>query len=99
MGVLDLETFFPLKERIALQVSLNNLLASPNFQAWMEGEPLDIQNLLYTKEGKPRLAIITISHLRDSERMFFVTLLLNQLLGWMQSTTRHLQFTRPPLHG
>lgn len=93
LGVLDTETFFPQKDRMALSMKLNNLLASPGFQAWMEGEPLDIQNLLYTKEGKPRLAILTIAHLADSERMFFVTLLLNELLAWMrrQSGTSNLR--------
>lgn len=84
IGALDINTFFPLKDRMALSISLNNLLASPGFQAWMEGEPLDIQQLLYTKEGKPKLSIISIAHLSDSERMFFTTLLLNQLLTWMR---------------
>lgn len=84
IGALDIDTFFPLKERTELSISLNNLLASPGFQAWMEGEPLDIQNLLYTKEGKPRLAILSIAHLSDAERMFFVTILLNELLAWMR---------------
>lgn len=84
VGVLDLETFFPSKERVALSVSLNNLLASPGFQAWMEGETLDINTLLHTPEGKPRLAILSIAHLSDTERMFFVTLLLNELIAWMR---------------
>lgn len=84
IGALDVETFFSSKERMNLAVSLNNLLASPGFQSWMEGEPLDIDQLLYNKEGKPKLSIIAISHLSDSERMFFVTLLLNELLSWMR---------------
>jgi hypothetical protein len=84
IGTLDVDTFFPPKERKALSVNLNNLLASPGFHAWMEGEPLDIQKLLYTNEGKPKLAILYIAHLSDSERMFFVTLLLNEFLSWMR---------------
>lgn len=84
IGALDVDTFFPPKERMALSVSLNNLLASPGFSAWMEGEPLDISKLLYTDEGKPKLSIISIAHLSDTERMFFVTLLLNQLLVWVR---------------
>lgn len=87
VGVFDTETFFPQKERQSLAINLNNLLASPGFQAWMEGEALDIQQLLYTKEGKPKLAILTISHLSDSERMFFVTLLLNEVLSWVRRQT------------
>lgn len=93
IGVLDLETFFPTKDRIALSISLNNLLASPGFQAWMEGEPLDIKQLLYTKEGKPKLSILYIAHLSDNERMFFVTLFLNEVLAWvrLQSGTSSLR--------
>ncbi len=84
IGVIDLESFFPAAQRTALAMSLNNLLASPAFAGWLEGEPLNIQNLLYTAEGKPRLSIISIAHLNDSERMFFVTLLLGELLAWMR---------------
>lgn len=87
IGILDLESFYPAKDRFSLAMSLNNLLASPGFSAWMEGEPLDIQHLLYTPAGKPRLAIISIAHLSDSERMFFVTILLNEVLAWMRSQT------------
>lgn len=84
VGVLDIDTFFPSKERTALSINLNNLLASPGFQAWMEGEPLSIPSLLYTKEGKPKLSILSIAHLSDPERMFFVTLLLNEYISWMR---------------
>ena len=93
IGVLDIESFYPTKDRFELAMQLNNLLASPSFAAWMEGEPLDIGNLLYTPTGRPRVAIFSIAHLGDSERMFFVTLLLNQMLGWMraQSGTNSLR--------
>ena len=84
VGVLDVDTFFPTKERNALSIQLNNLLASPGFQSWMEGEPLNIAELLYTKENKPKLSIISIAHLSDQERMFFVTLLLNEYISWMR---------------
>jgi hypothetical protein len=85
IGVLDLDTFYPSKERFGLVMALNNLLASPGFSAWLEGEPLDIGKILYTPQGKPRVAIFSIAHLSDAQRMFFVTLLLNQVLGWMRS--------------
>ncbi|WP_165220552.1 ATP-binding protein [Aquisphaera insulae] len=85
VGVIDLETFYPAKERFGLAMKLNNLLASPGFAAWMEGDALDVGSLLYTKEGKPRLSILSISHLADAERMFFVTILLNEVLGWMRT--------------
>jgi hypothetical protein len=85
VGVLDLESFFPSKERFALAMQLNNLLAAPGFAAWMEGEALDIGRMLYGPSGKPRIAIFSIAHLSDAERMFFVSLLLNETLGWMRA--------------
>ncbi len=84
LGVLDLETFFPAKERTSLALSLNGLIASPGFATWLEGEPLDIERLLHTETGKPRVSVISVAHMNDSERMFFVTVLLNEVLGWMR---------------
>ena len=85
IGVMDLESFYPAKERFALAMRMNNLLASPGFESWMEGDPLNIGQMLYTAQGKPRASIFTISHLSDSERMFFVSMLLNEILGWMRT--------------
>ncbi len=84
VGVVDLESFFPAQDRFELAMRLNNLLASPGFGVWLEGEPLDLNRLLYTAERKPRVAIFSIAHLGDAERMFFVSLLLNQTLSWMR---------------
>jgi hypothetical protein len=85
LGILDLESFFPAKERFGLAMLLNNLLASPAFAAWGEGEPLDVGRLLYTAEGRPRLSILSIAHLNEAERMFFVTILLNEVVAWMRA--------------
>ncbi|MEP6993183.1 MAG: ATP-binding protein, partial [Acidobacteriota bacterium] len=85
IGVVDLESFFPAKERFALAMRLNNLLAAPGFATWMEGEALEIGSILRSPQGKPRVAIFSIAHLSDAERMFFVTLLLNQTLAWMRT--------------
>ena len=85
IGVLDLETFMPASERGKLAMRLNNLLASPAFSSWLEGSPLSIKDLLHTPEGKPRLSILSIAHLSDRERMFFVTILLNEVLAWMRT--------------
>lgn len=84
-GVMDLETFYPAKDRFSLAMSLNNLLASPGFKAWLTGEPLDIGAMFHTASGKPRISILSIAHLSDSERMFFVSLLLNQVLSWVRT--------------
>src|SRR5688572_30926123 len=85
VGALDLESFYPEKERGQLAVKMNNLLASPGFNAWLEGVPLDVGQLLRTESGKPRVAIVSIAHLSEAERMFFVSLLLGQVLDWVRA--------------
>ena len=85
VGVMDVDSFFPAQDRFGLAMSLNHLLAAPGFDGWMQGEALDIGRLLYTTDGRPRVSICSIAHLSDAERMFFVSLLLNQAVGWMRS--------------
>jgi hypothetical protein len=85
VGALDLESFYPAKERAQLAVKMNNLLASPGFNAWLDGVPLDIGQLLRSESGKPRVAIVSIAHLSEAERMFFVSLLLNRVLDWVRA--------------
>ncbi len=85
VGVMNLDSFFPAKDRFALAMRLNNLLAAPGFEAWMQGTPLNAKSLLYTEEGKPRISIMSIAHLDDAQRMFFVSMLLNELIAWMRA--------------
>lgn len=85
IGVLDLDSFFPAKDRFGLAMQVNNLLASPGFSAWMEGEGMEVPKLLRNAQGKPRISIISIAHLNDQERMFFVALLLNEVLAWVRT--------------
>jgi hypothetical protein len=84
IGVLPLESFYPQERRFALATKFNAIIASPTFATWLQGEPLDIQKLLYDEDGKAKIAIFSIAHLSDDERMFFVTLLLNKYLAWMR---------------
>jgi len=84
LGVFDVDTFFPQQDRFELAMAFNNLIAAPTFQSWLQGEALDIERLLYTDEGRPRHSIFYIAHLSDSERMFFVTLLLENMLTWVR---------------
>lgn len=93
VGVIELDTFFPKKDRADLAVAVNALLASPAAAGWARGEALDIARLLRTGEGKPRVSVISIAHLSDAQRMFFVTLLLDEVLSWMrrQSGTSSLR--------
>jgi len=85
LGAFPMESFFPEKDRFDLALLLNNFLASPSFQVWQQGQPLDIQALLYTKEGTPRHSIFYLAHLSENERMFFVTLLFAAVESWMRS--------------
>ena len=85
VGVMSLDSFFPEKDRFALAMRLNNLLAAPGFEAWLSGEPLNAQRLLYTESGQPRISVMSIAHLDDSARMFFVCMLLNELIAWMRA--------------
>ena len=85
VGVFDVNTFYPEKERFELAMAFNSLIASPSFQSWLEGDPLDIDRMLYTAGGKPRHSIFYLAHLSESERMFFVTLLLENILTWTRA--------------
>jgi hypothetical protein len=93
VGVLDVDAFYPSKDRFTLATRLNSVLASPGFEQWLEGEPLDAGRLLYGPAGKPRVAIVSIAHLDEAHRMFFVALLLNEIVAWMrrQSGTSSLR--------
>ncbi len=85
IGVMPLDSVFPPKDRLVLAMKLNNLLAAPGFQVWMQGEPLSTANLLYGPTGKPRCSVVSIAHLSDAERMFFVTMLLADILAWIRT--------------
>jgi DNA helicase HerA-like ATPase len=84
VGVMELEAFYPASERQKLATRVNGVLASPGFSAWLEGEPLDVQRLLWTEEGKPRVSVLSIAHLSEAERMFFVSALLGRVVSWMR---------------
>ena len=85
IGVMNIDSFFPANDRFKLAMALNNLLAAPGFEVWMQGTPLKAKNLLYTDEGKPRISVMAISHLDDAQRMFFVSMLLNEIIAWMRA--------------
>jgi hypothetical protein len=93
IGVLDLETFFPARERQELALRFNSVLAAPGFDAWSAGEPLDAASLLFTPTGRPRIAIVSVAHLDDEQRMLVVSLVLNAVLRWTrrQSGTSSLR--------
>ena len=85
LGVFDVNTFFPEKDRFEIAMLLNNILAAPSFQTWLEGQPLDIASMLYAADGRPRHSVFYIAHLPDDERMFFITLLYSAVETWMRT--------------
>ncbi|MBN1620156.1 ATP-binding protein [candidate division WOR-3 bacterium] len=85
IGVADINSFLPDKDRFSLSMRFNNILASPSMSLWTQGAPLDMDRFLYSNEGKPRISIFSISHLNDNEKMFFVSLFLTNLLDWTRS--------------
>ena len=87
IGVFDVNTFFPSDKRMALAMKINALIASPSFKLWCEGERLNIAKMLFDENGRARANIFSIAHLNDDERMFFVTLLLGEMIKWMRTTS------------
>ena len=85
LGAFPVDTFFPAKDRMELAMVLNNILAAPAFETWREGQPLDIKAMLFAEDGRPRHNIFYLAHLSDSERMFFITLLLSAVESWMRT--------------
>jgi hypothetical protein len=90
VGVFELETFFPEKDRFTLARTLNNLIAAPGFEEWQEGTPLDVGTLLYADDAgtqfphRPRASIFYLAHLDDAQRLFFITLLLESVRDWVR---------------
>ena len=84
LGAFPVDTFFPAKERMLLAMQLNNILAAPAFEIWREGQTLDIEALLYMQDDRPRHSVFYLAHLSDTERMFFITLLLASVEAWMR---------------
>jgi phage host-nuclease inhibitor protein Gam len=85
LGVFSLDQFYPQKDRFSLAMQLNNFLAAPSFHTWLEGQPLDIGQILWSPSGKPRHSVFYLAHLDDQERMFFVTLLYTAIESWMRT--------------
>jgi len=84
IGVQDIDDYMSLRKRRNLASKLNTLLASPRFACWLRGEPINIESMLY-QNGEPRVAIVSLAHLSESERQFFITLLLSEYLAYMRT--------------
>ncbi len=85
LGVFEVDSFFPEKDRLQLAMRLNALVASPSFSDWRSGPPLDVERLLWSETGKPQASIVYLAHLSDEERQFVVTMVLGKMITWMRS--------------
>ncbi|MDH3225244.1 MAG: hypothetical protein OEO23_16095, partial [Gemmatimonadota bacterium] len=84
LGVFDLDTFVPPGDRRKLALRLNGLMASPSFASWLEGEPLEVERLLRSADGRPKASVLYLAHLSEEERQFVVTLVLSKMITWMR---------------
>jgi len=87
VGAVLLDAFLPREKRRELALALNNLLASPDFESWREGEPLDPSALIRDPAGRPGCNLFYLAHLDDRERMFFVSRFLERFWSWTRSRT------------
>jgi hypothetical protein len=87
VGAVELDAFLSREKRRQLSLALNNLLASPDFASWREGEPLDPEKLAHGESGRPACNLFYLAHLDDRERMFFVSRFLERFWSWTQTQT------------
>jgi hypothetical protein len=65
LGVLQIDDYMSEKSRTKLAMDMNSIIAAPSFQSWIQGEPLNIQNLLYQPDGRAHVSIFYIAHLNE----------------------------------
>ena len=81
IGAFDVETFYPEKDRLKLAVALNNILAAPSVLHLDRRRTARPVRDAWRRQ-KPRQVIFYLAHLEDAQRMFFLTLLLEEVLSW-----------------
>ena len=84
IGILPIYEFFPQKKRHKLTALLNGLLVAPSFGLWMRGEPIDVDRMTKVK-GKVPISIFYTAHLNDEERMFFTSILFEEIVAWSRT--------------
>ncbi len=89
VGVFPVDTFFPPDDRLKLAMQLNGVVASPSFAAWTRGVSLDLDAWLGDAHGLPAayggrtpVHVVSLAHLADGPRQFFLSLLLSRLRAW-----------------
>jgi hypothetical protein len=85
IGALSVEDFIGLRQRRELAADLNTLIASPSFQAWRQGQDLDVAKWMEPVEGKTPVTVISVAHLDDEERMLVLGVIFEEALTWVRS--------------
>ncbi len=85
VGVFPLDRYFDPDKRMKLAVALNTVLAAPGFEAWGKGVELDIDQLLIPSGDRTPVHVFNLAHLEESQRQFFVALLLGRVQAWSRA--------------
>lgn len=81
-GGMQLEDFFPKRQRNALARSLVGFRHQAD--RWLHGEVLDLHRLV---GGRPQIAVMTMRHLSEDDRLFFTSAVMNRVVDFMFETT------------
>ena len=86
LGAMELDEVYPRATRFALAGKVNNLLTAPSFASWRTGLNFNMDELLSsTQPGKTPVLVYSVAHLvDDEEKMFAVSIFLNEIVSWMR---------------
>ena len=85
-GGMQLEDFFPKRQRNALARALVGFRHQAD--RWLHGENLDLHRLA---SGRPQLAVMTMRHLSEDDRLFFTSAVMNRVVDFMFETASSLR--------
>ena len=86
IGAMAIDDFLSKRERHSLATALNTLLASPTFESWRQGVPLDVGAWLAPRgDGKTPAVIVSVAHLDQDERELVLGVVLEELLAWVRT--------------
>ena len=85
IGALPVDAYVSARQRAELAADLNNLIASPAFTRWREGQHLDVGAWMKPVDGKTPATIVSVAHLDETERTLVLGVILEEALTWVRS--------------